>query len=173
MTAPLMTADAVVAIYEGLKRRGVTIWIDGGWGVDALMGRQTRSHGDLDIVIQEKDVIAMCAFLEAQGFHDSPRPDTRAWNFVLADNRGQQVDVHVVVLDADGTGIYGPRANGQFYPADALRAHGLIAGTTVHCTSAKFQIQCHSGFALRDSDYHDVRLLAEKFGLELPPDHRR
>lgn len=30
------------------------VWLDGGWGVDALLGRQTRPHDDMDIVIEQK-----------------------------------------------------------------------------------------------------------------------
>jgi lincosamide nucleotidyltransferase A/C/D/E len=167
-----VTESDVASLYQALESRGTKIWIDGGWGVDALLGAQTRPHADLDIVIQQKDLAGLRSFLEAEGFHDAPQPDTRAWNFVLADANGRKIDVHVVVLDKGGTGIYGPKQNGQSYPASALQSHGVIAGVPVRCTSPEFQMQCHSGFALRDTDYHDVRLLAEKFGLDLPPEHR-
>ncbi len=167
-----MTESDVTFLYEALESRGIRIWIDGGWGVDALLGMQTSPHADLDIVIEEKDLASMRSFLEAEGFRDAPQPDTRAWNFVLADNRGRKIDVHVVVLDESGNGIYGPKQNGQSYPASALQARGVIAGIGVRCTSPEFQIKSHSGFALRDSDYRDVRALAEKFGLDLPQDHR-
>jgi lincosamide nucleotidyltransferase A/C/D/E len=162
----------VAALYNALDTRGIAIWIDGGWGVDALLGKQTRPHADLDIVIQEKDLAALRSFLETDGFRDAPQPDTRAWNFVMVDVNGRKIDIHVVVLDSDGNGIYGPTQNGQSYPAAALQAHGVIAGARVRCTSPEFQMKSHSGFALRDSDYHDARALAEKFGLELPHDHR-
>lgn len=167
-----MTASDVLALYRGLEARGIKIWIDGGWGVDALLGTQTRPHADLDIVIQEKDLASMRSFLEAEGFRDAPQPDTRAWNFVLADSIGRKVDIHVVVLDKDANGIYGPKQNGQSYPASALQAHGVIAGAPVRCTSPEFQMTCHTGFALRETDHHDVRALAEKFGLELPQEYR-
>jgi lincosamide nucleotidyltransferase A/C/D/E len=39
-----------------LEKLGIEIWVDGGWGVDALLGEQTRPHKDLDIAIQQKDV---------------------------------------------------------------------------------------------------------------------
>jgi lincosamide nucleotidyltransferase A/C/D/E len=52
----MMPADHVVEIYDLLKSHGIKIWIDGGWGVDALLEKQTREHGDLDIAIQEHDL---------------------------------------------------------------------------------------------------------------------
>jgi lincosamide nucleotidyltransferase A/C/D/E len=167
-----VTESDVAFLYQALESRGIKIWIDGGWGVDALLGRQSRPHADLDIVIEEKGLAALRSFLAAEGFRDAPQPDTRAWNFVLADANSRKIDVHVVVLDNDGNGIYGPKQNGQSYPASALQAHGVIAGVPVRCTSPEFQMQCHTGFALRETDYHDVRFLAEKFGLDLPPEHR-
>lgn len=172
MTRSVMSAADAVALYQGLEAHGVRIWIDGGWGVDALLGKQTRPHDDLDIVIQEKDLAAMRSFLEAEGMCDSPRSDTRAWNFVLADARGRKIDIHVIVLDNDGNGIYGPRQNGQSYPASALQAQGTIAGVSVRCTSPEFQMKSRTSFALRDHDYRDARALAQKFGLDLPPEHR-
>jgi lincosamide nucleotidyltransferase A/C/D/E len=45
---------------------GINIWIDGGWGVDALLGAQTRPHKDLDIAIEERDVAGLSAALEAR-----------------------------------------------------------------------------------------------------------
>ena len=32
-----------------LEQFGIRYWLDGGWGVDALVGRQTREHRDVDI----------------------------------------------------------------------------------------------------------------------------
>jgi lincosamide nucleotidyltransferase A/C/D/E len=34
----------------------IDLHIDGGWGVDALLGRQTRTHADLDIAVNRQDV---------------------------------------------------------------------------------------------------------------------
>ncbi len=51
-----MTAADVIDLYAQLGDLGIQVWIDGGWGVDALLGEQTRPHGDLDIVIQQEDV---------------------------------------------------------------------------------------------------------------------
>ena len=49
-----MAATDVIKFYSDLEKSGITIWIDGGWGVDALLGKQTRLHADLDIAIEQK-----------------------------------------------------------------------------------------------------------------------
>lgn len=166
------TSAQVVALYRGLESLGIGIWIDGGWGVDALLGEQTRKHADVDIVVEEKHVCALRSFLVAEGFREVPRDDTRPWNFVLENDAGCGVDVHVVVLDPSGNGIYGPPENGTFYPSSALSGRGTIGGVEVRCLSPEYQIGNHTGYKLKESDYHDVLALAERFGLALPEEYR-
>jgi lincosamide nucleotidyltransferase A/C/D/E len=43
-----VTAETVLELFES---EAIEVWIDGGWGVDALVGRQTRPHEDLDLVV--------------------------------------------------------------------------------------------------------------------------
>ena len=33
----------------------IKVFLDGGWGVDALLGHQSRSHNDIDIFVEKKD----------------------------------------------------------------------------------------------------------------------
>ena len=48
MPEKLMTSIDVIDCYTTLENLGIEIWVDGGWGVDALLGEQTRPHKDLD-----------------------------------------------------------------------------------------------------------------------------
>jgi lincosamide nucleotidyltransferase A/C/D/E len=45
------------------------------------------------------------------------------------------------------------------FPAEALAGHGLIAGTAV---------RWHTGYPPRAVDRHDVPLLCDRFGMDLP-----
>ena len=60
-----MNAADVISLYTDLQKLSINIWVDGGWGVDALLGEQTRPHKDLDIAIQQRDIPRLRAFLEA------------------------------------------------------------------------------------------------------------
>ena len=51
-----MKAEDVIELYETLEKNGISIWLDGGWGIDALLEEQTRLHEDVDIIVQEKDL---------------------------------------------------------------------------------------------------------------------
>ena len=173
MITPNMEPGDVVDLYNVLERVGVEIWIDGGWGVDALLEKQTRSHRDLDIAIQQKDVPKLVELLDTRGYREIKLEIRRPHNFVLADNHGHEIDVHVIVLDEHGNGIYGSVENGEKYPADALAGIGTIAGQTVRCISPEWTIKFHSGYELKEKDYKDVSALCEKFGIELPAEYER
>jgi len=164
----MMTATDVCGLYARLRALGVDVWIDGGWGVDALLENQTRPHNDLDIVIQQKDVSKLRWLLEAEGYSDVPRDDTSPWNFVLGDDTGREVDVHAVVFDGKGNGLYGPAEEGVMYPAGSLDGAGLIEGKTVRCIAPEWMIRFHSGYVLKEKDIRDVAALCEKFGIDNP-----
>ena len=34
---------------------GIDVFLDGGWGVDALLGQETRVHNDIDLFVEKKD----------------------------------------------------------------------------------------------------------------------
>src|SRR5215212_2795053 len=63
-----LRAQDVVELYSALLARGVQLWVDGGWGIDALLGRQTRSHKDFDAIVAFEDLPALTLFLSGCGF---------------------------------------------------------------------------------------------------------
>jgi lincosamide nucleotidyltransferase A/C/D/E len=163
-----MNAGDVVGLYTELENLGITIWIDGGWGVDALLGEETGPHQDLDITIQQKDVLKLRELLQVRGFNEIKLKEARPWNFVLGDESGREIDVHVIVIDAVGNGLYGPAEKGETYPASSLTGTGSINSRSVRCISPEWAVKFHSGYALRDKDFRDVSALCKKFGIELP-----
>jgi hypothetical protein len=46
-----MSITDVHEVLGALDDAGVPVWVDGGWGVDALVRMQSREHGDLDLAI--------------------------------------------------------------------------------------------------------------------------
>ena len=163
-----MTGADVVSLYSELENLGIVIWIDGGWGVDALLGEQTRPHNDLDITIQQRDVAKLCGLLQSRGYREIKLEEARPWNFVLADADGREIDFHVIVIDDKGDGIYGPPENHEMYPAASLTGTGSILGQAVRCISAEWMVKFHSGYKLKEKDFLDVSALCEKFGIPLP-----
>jgi lincosamide nucleotidyltransferase A/C/D/E len=150
-----MNAPSVLELYRRLTERGIPIWLDGGWGVDALLGEQTRPHDDLDIVVEEKHLLRLRQLLESEGFKDVERDDSSAWNFVLGHDDGRLIDVHAI-------------ENGLIYPAGSLSGTGSVDGVAVQCLTAALQLASRSGRTLRDKDLQDVNALSRRFGLPRP-----
>jgi lincosamide nucleotidyltransferase A/C/D/E len=171
--APEMSSSALVGLLELFEAAGIPVWLDGGWGVDALLQTQTRAHKDVDIVLPVKDVPRLRELLAARGFEvlGGKPPDS----FVLADGAGLEVDVHAVTFGECGDGVYRMQ-NGEdwVYTAAHLSGEGRVGGRRVRCLTPEAQVICHAyGYALAEKDYRDMELLGERFRLELPPPLRR
>ena len=161
----------VIELSILLTTNGINFWVDGGWGVDALLSKQTRLHLDIDIVIQQKDVSLIRKLLESQEYRDVERDDTSPWNFVLGDNTGREVDIHAVVFDSQGNGLYGPPEKGVIYPAKALTGKGKIGEKSVPCVAAEYLVKFHTGYKLDENDFKDVSALCNQFGIDLPEEY--
>jgi hypothetical protein len=86
----------VLEILAAVAASGADVWVDGGWGIDALVGAQTREHADLDLALPSRPV---------------------------------------------------------------------------RCMSAGFQVRSHTGYEVDDTDFQDVSLLHERFGIPIPDDY--
>ncbi len=168
-----MTSMDVLDFYIELDNLGIEIWIDGGWGVDALLSEQTRPHTDLDIVIQQKDLQKVLELLRKRGYQNVERDDTRPWNFVLGDDRGHEIDFHVIVFDNKGNGIYGPTENGEVYPVGSLLGIGNVDGHSVRCIAPEYVVKFHTGYKPSESDFEDISALCKKFGIDFPEAYNR
>src|SRR5215210_3558647 len=63
-----LTPGDVAEILDALDGAGLRAWLAGGWGVDALVGRQTRPHTDLDLVVPSDDLETVFCLLHQHGF---------------------------------------------------------------------------------------------------------
>lgn len=162
-----MTSDDVVECYTYLGDAGVDIWIDGGWSVDALLGKQLRPHKDLDVAIQWKDVPELRNALSARGYKQV-REDNQ-WNFVLADDQGHEIDVHAFVFDDKGNVV-----DGIMYPTESLTGVGRIGNSTVRCIAPRYMVEFLAPWIHKWPDKYipAVSALCEKFGIELPVEHK-
>lgn len=152
-----MSVEQVLAVLDVLERAGARVWLDGGWGVDALVGRQTRPHRDLDLALDARDEDAALIALGTLGYEIET--DERPTRVELAVPGERWVDLHPLTFEAGGDGIqWGPAGERWVYPA-ACFVTGSLGGRAAGCISAAQQVLFHSGYELRDKDRHDLALL--------------
>jgi lincosamide nucleotidyltransferase A/C/D/E len=162
-----MTGADVVEILGWLDAASADVWLDGGWGVDALVGEQTREHQDLDLIVRDAHVSRMREALATHGFAQIEGGIPQS--FILADERGREVDVHPVRFDDQGGGHLLSAEGEPFgHSIEAFAATGSVSGYRVPCLSAEAQMSNHSwGYEPGDTDVHDMRLLHDRLGTPL------
>jgi lincosamide nucleotidyltransferase A/C/D/E len=163
-----MSVEQAQAVYELLDQNGVRCWVMGGWGVDALLGRITREHKDLDLLVLISDLPRYANVVQQHGFErklewgESQPISVDALHFdsafVDAHPDGREIDVHVIDVDLHGVVI-------QFHtdpwplPRNPISGAGTIKGATVRCVTRAAQIAMHTGYDLPEKHREDVRLL--------------
>jgi len=95
-----MTPEDVINILAALDAGGIAYWVDGGWGVDALLGQQTRTHRDLDLGVRLDDIPRIETLLPQFRRDDSEEE----WPgfLLLKDERGRVVDLWLVERSQGG-----------------------------------------------------------------------
>ena len=133
-----MDIGEVLAVLADLTEAGCSVWVVGGWGVDALVGRQTRLHRDLDLALDARNETVALRVLERRGYRIET--DWRPVRVELvAEGRGW-VDVHPAVFDAAGHGRQADVGGGKFeYPSEAFD-QGTLGGVRVPCLSRDQQL---------------------------------
>ncbi|MFE6623122.1 nucleotidyltransferase domain-containing protein [Streptomyces sp. NPDC057740] len=160
----MMPADGVLAILSVLRQAQVAVWIGGGWGIDALIGEQTREHRDLDLMHRQEQEPAVMSALADAGFAETL--DWRPVRFVLRAPDGREIDAHPLAFAEDGSATQASLEPSRpfRYPASAF-VTGSIGGTPVPCLSAEQQVEFHQGYEPADRDRHDMAQLRRVFGI--------
>lgn len=157
-----LTAAEVLRVLAALHAVGLRTWVAGGWGVDALVGRQTRVHRDLDLALDVTDTTLEPALSALATLDYGVETDWSPSRVELAAPSARWVDLHPVVFDDQGTGWQANVDNlPPFrYPPPAFSS-GSINGTAVSCLSVAQQLLFHRGYPPRPHDLADVALLQE------------
>jgi lincosamide nucleotidyltransferase A/C/D/E len=164
-----MDAAPLLELLGRLDARGLRVWLDGGWAIDALLGRQRRPHDDVDLVAPLHAAAAIQDALAELGYRlaGGGAPES----FELVDAVGRQVDVHPFTTNARGDGLY-RMADGEHwvYPASGFAGVGEIDGRAVACLTPEVVMLGHAtGYALDKAHRDDVAALSRRYGIPVPP----
>ncbi|MGZ0149393.1 nucleotidyltransferase domain-containing protein [Kribbella sp. WER1] len=150
-----MSPDRVLELLDALA--SLDVWVDGGWGVDALVGEQTREHGDLDLGVARPRLDAVLDVLRGLGYEVSDDRYAQVTVQLTHALEGHRVDLHPSTpVDGGGTEQLDFDGNVYFIPP---AVEGRIGGRTVRCMPLIAQLRAHQGYQLRPVDRHDMRLL--------------
>lgn len=160
----VMTGAQVVDIAEGLRMAGVRFWIFGGWGIDALVGEQTRPHHDLDLLVDAEDLPALDRWLQSNGFRrafewdesESLEVAASVWDtaFVCRHPDGRELDVHALQWDRDRFQLV---TRDPWRLPDEPVSSGRIEGTVVPCVTVAAQLAMHRGYDLPEKHHADLQ----------------
>lgn len=163
----MLSAHDAVALCRLLEQHRIRFWVMGGWGVDALLHRETRPHKDLDLLVALGDLPLLWKVFDEHGFTlhyvwkenrwVDGEPDRWPTAFVAADEEGRALDVHVIDFGLDGAIIQ--HYNNLWPFPDAITGQGSIADTAVTCVSKEAQLAMHTGYPLPDGQLRDLKLL--------------
>ena len=143
----ITTKEDLIKVIELFENMGITYWLDGGWGVDILAGKQTRIHRDIDINFDAEYTEKLLNILMDFGYKIDT--DWRPIRIELYSDKLGYLDIHPFVLNDDGTSKQAALGGGSAF----------FEGKTIPCISLKGQKIFHSGYELRDKDKHDIAVL--------------
>ena len=162
--------DVLTILREAQVER---LWLDGGWGIDALLGAQHRDHDDLDLVAPVDDVDRIVEALGEVGFTISE--DVRPTRVVLADRAGRTVDLHPVRIDAAGTGWQtgaGSRRHRRQVPGRTASPRGGSAVRRSTASDPRSSSTTTSATSRPPVDREDIVRLCERFTMPLPDEYK-
>ena len=169
----MMSAPDVIEIISAIESAGVDVWVHGGWGIDALLGEQTRPHDDLDVIIRSDDVEAAIRVTREIGF--AMMKDELPQVFVVRDSVDRRIDFHPVRFRSDGSAVQESNNGGEWvFSAPGLLGIGSIDGRKIRCLTPEEQAvratdqPGESAYQPDETDRRDMRLLRDRFGITLP-----
>ncbi|MCL2817906.1 MAG: aminoglycoside nucleotidyltransferase [Clostridiales bacterium] len=158
-------------LLRAMEDIGVSVWIGGGWGVDALLNFQSRPHKDIDIYTKKKNADKIVKMLTSKSYDEVKTEYTTEAHTFWQDSSGRIVDLHLIELD-EAEGAETLFFENVAYPSNVLNGKGMIGGVEVRCFSAGAQLLFHQGYEHNENDAHDVMLLCKTFGLDAPDGYK-
>ena len=160
------TEDACEIIRFALQN-GIKVYLDGGWGVDALLGKETRIHNDIDLFIELKYYHDFIQMIKQLGFDEVITEYTTDGHTVWKDSKQRIIDLHCFEFTDDGI-LY----EGDIFPSGTFSGIGKVGDITVSCIEPLSQVMFHLGYEHDENDVHDVKLLCEAFHIAIPDEYK-
>ena len=142
----ITTKEDLMKVIELFENTGITYWLDGGWGVDILAGKQTRIHRDIDINFDAQHTEKLLNVLLNLGYKIDT--DWKPVRIELYSDELGYLDIHPFVLNEDGTSKQADLEGGWYEFEKDYFGSVFFEGKTIPCISLKGQKVFHSGYEL-------------------------
>ena len=153
----ITTKEDLMTIINLLENANIKYWIDGGWGVDILAGKQTRNHRDIDVDFDAQYTEELLKILLKYGYEVDT--DWKPVRIELYSEKYGYLDIHPFILNEDGTSKQADLEGGFYEFEKDFFCNAIFEGKTIPCISLKGQKIFHSGYELRDKDKQDIAVL--------------
>ena len=153
----ITTKEDLMTIINLLENANIKYWIDGGWGVDILAGKQTRNHRDIDVDFDAQHTEELLKILLKYGYEVDT--DWKPVRIELYSEKYGYLDIHPFILNEDGTSKQADLEGGFYEFEKDFFSNAIFEGKTIPCISLKGQKIFHSGYELRDKDKQDIAIL--------------
>lgn len=153
----ITTKEDLMTIINLLEDSNIKYWIDGGWGVDILAGKQTRNHRDIDVDFDAQHTEELLKILLKYGYEVDT--DWKPVRIELYSEKYGYLDIHPFILNEDGTSKQADLEGGFYEFEKDFFSNAIFEGKTTPCISLKGQKIFHSGYELRDKDKQDISVL--------------
>ena len=168
----------IARVQTALEGAGLCWWLFGGWGLDALLGRVTREHGDIEVWVAARDATPSRDVLVAAGAEECTTKPVNESREYLWD----QVSFSTAYYRDRDDGTYGVsgRWDDWVFPGGSFGDdRGHLAGLTVPVMSPEGMLamktqysSLRNGGPPRDKDLRDIPVLqqlTERSSLDMGP----
>lgn len=153
----ITTKKDLLKILQILKDSNIKFWLDGGWGVDVLAGKQSRSHRDIDIDFDAQHTEELLSILKEHGY--VIETDWAPVRIELYSETYGYIDIHPFILQEDGSAKQADLEGGWYEFSSDFFGTAVFEERKIPCISAKGQKVFHTDYPLRDIDKHDVKII--------------
>lgn len=153
----VVTKEALIYVLDFLDSTKIRYWIEGGWGIDILLGKQNRDHRDLDVDFDAAYTDDLLKRLKDFGYRVVL--DARPTRVELQHPTLSFLDLHPLILNDDGSARQVNPQGGWFEFDAKWFISAAFEGRIIPCFSVEAQQLFHSGYELREVDKIDMKNL--------------
>lgn len=153
----ITSKENLIDVLNLLEDLNIKYWVDGGWGVDILIGKQNRDHRDIDIDFDSESEEVLLDALKEKGYKITT--DWSPSRIELYHLELGYLDIHPLIINKDGSARQAAPDGGWYEFEAKWFSTAVLEGRVIPCISAEAQKLFHSGYELREVDKIDIKNL--------------